>query len=304
MVNKYLFNGGIDGWDSWGKIFQSIDAWETLVNFILEKENLPISKIENLHPGTNAVFKSGNYVVKIFAPKESGLDGSIDYKTEKFALNFAQSHGVAVSKLFVYGDVNDKYYFPYMILEYIEGTELYKVSGKFNESEKFEFGKRLREITDLMNKPCEDFNGIDVIFNKSRYNRWDEYSDKFRRERLEYLKNRDFGEKVFVHGDLCDDNIMIDDKNNIYIIDFADSVKAPVCYEHAHLICGLFNFDKSYLHGYFGEYKTDGLADICFDGMLLHDFGGDMITWGNTAKIEEIDCLDDLREKVKEKIKL
>ena len=299
----FVFKTEIDGWDTWCKIFHSIEVWEPLINFILEKNNLPVSKIENLHPGSNAVFKSGGYVVKIFAPEELGFYGETNYQTEKFSLDFAYSHGVTVPKLIACGEINDKYDFPYMIMDYIDGLSFEKASENFTDGEKFEFGKRLREITDKLNRPCEDFNGIDVIHDKDRHKRWENYSERFKTERLEYLKNHDFGGKVFVHGDLCEDNFIIDNKGNIYIIDFADAVLAPVCYEHAHLIGCIFNYDKSYLHGYFGDYNADELTDTCFDGLLIHDFGGEFITWDNTAKIEDISCLADFREWLYNKIK-
>jgi serine/threonine protein kinase len=300
---KNYFNSEICGQDSWAKIYQSIEAWEPLINFILGKESLPASKVENLSPGTNAVFKSGEYVVKIFAPKESGYGDITVYQSELFALSFAQSNGVSVPKLFAHGIADDKYCFPYMIMDYIEGVEFSEHSEKenFTDTDKISFGKRMREITDKMNKPCKSFNSIDV---KQRHNRWNEdgFSENFMSERLEYIKSHDFGEMIFIHGDLCADNILIDNKNNIYIIDFADAIKAPQCYEHAHIATELFNFDKSYLRGYFGGYTADELVDICFDGILLHDFGGYIIN-DYLARAENINCLNDVRDILHDKFR-
>ena len=299
---KYIFNDDILDWSSWGLIFQSIEVWEPLVNYILKREKLPISKIENLKPETNAVFKSGEYVVKIFAPKESGFDGSIDYRSEIFALSFANSLGVSVSNLIAYGEFEDKYYFPYIIMDYINGIDFNDYSAKLNDKEKIILAKRLRDITDLLNRQCESFNEVDVIHDLNRHKRWKKYSEKFKMERLKYLNNHIFGKKVFVHGDLCYDNLIIDRKGNIYIIDFADSVIAPQVYEHGHLATELFNFDKSYLRGYFGEYKTDNIIDLCFDGLLIHEFGGDIVSQ-KVAGINEITCLNDLRDKLYDLIK-
>lgn len=78
-----IFTAGIDGWSSWGKIFQSIEAFEPLVKYIFNRHNLTFTEIEHCTPGTNAVFKVGNYVVKIFAPKESGMDTDSDELTFK-----------------------------------------------------------------------------------------------------------------------------------------------------------------------------------------------------------------------------
>ena len=107
---------------------------------------------------------------------------------------------------------------------------------------------------------------------------------------------------IFVHGDLCYDNFIIDNKGNIYIIDFADSVIAPFSYEHGHLASVLFNFNKSYLKGYFGKYKINDIVDLCFDGILIHDFGGDIVA-ENISGIDKINCLNDLRNKLYELIR-
>ena len=298
---KNHFSSEIHGRDSWTKIYQSIEAWEPLINFILDKESLHTSKVENLSPGTNAVFKSGEYVVKIFAPKESGYGDITVYESEIFALSFAQSHGVPVPKLIANGVVDDKYYFPYMVMDYIEGVEFSEHSKNFTDADKISFAERMREITDRMNKPCRNFNNIDV---KQRHSSWNDYEflENFKAERLEYIKSHDFGKMIFIHGDLCEDNILIDNQNNIYIIDFADAVKAPQSYEHAHIASQLFNFDKSYLRGYFGEYNTDELVDICFDGILLHDFGGYIVN-DYLAEAKNINYLTDIRNILYDKLK-
>jgi len=66
-----LFTAEIGNWQEWGGIFQSITAFTPLVEHILKKENLPVAKIENLTPGTNAVFKVGGYVVKYTRPPKA-----------------------------------------------------------------------------------------------------------------------------------------------------------------------------------------------------------------------------------------
>ena len=80
-----LFTEEINNWQAWEDVFQSIPAFSPLVEHILKRERLPIAKIENLTPGTNAVFKAGEYVVKIFAPADSGIDQTLDLQTELFA---------------------------------------------------------------------------------------------------------------------------------------------------------------------------------------------------------------------------
>jgi serine/threonine-protein kinase RIO1 len=149
-----------------------------------------------------------------------------------------------------------------------------------------------------MNISCEPFNSIDVIYDKDRYRRWDKYPMHFRDERLAYIKSHKYGKKVFVHGDLCGDNILLTRRGELYIIDFADAVLAPVVYEHALIAVGLFGFDAALIRGYFGDCSADELAEICFNGMLIHDFGGDIIVH-QVGKENEFQQLDDLRNKIR-----
>ena len=121
-----VFTAKINNWDDWGRIFQSIPTFSPLVEYILQKENLPPAEIENLTPGTNAVFRVGKYVIKIFAPAESGIDQTLDLHTELFSTRRANELGVAAPKLITDGYVDDKYRFGYMITEYINGIEAEK----------------------------------------------------------------------------------------------------------------------------------------------------------------------------------
>ena len=158
-----LFNGQIKNKQDWCKIYQSIPAFAGLVEHILKKENLPVEKIQNLSPGTNAVFRVGGYVVKIFAPAESGIDQTLDQQTELFATRRANNLGVSAPKLIADGFVEDKYRFAYMITEYIIGPELMEALKTMMDDEKFAAGRKLRVSTDKMNTSCEPFNSFDAI---------------------------------------------------------------------------------------------------------------------------------------------
>jgi hypothetical protein len=141
---------------------------------------------------------------------------------------------------------------------------------------------------------------------KTRSWRWEKYPQSFIKERNEYIKSHNFGERVFVHGDLCGDNILLKTQDRqpheseIYIIDFADAVLAPDIYEHALVASELFKFDPYLLRGYFGDCHADELTEICFNGLLIHDFGGD-IAEHTIANPNEINNLKDFREKIKAK---
>ena len=140
------FTHDIHDWISWSKVFQDILAWETLIEYIFRIEDLPYAKIEHLTPGTNAVFKSGDYVVKIFAPKESGMDMYSDYTTEKFGLVRTESLKIPVPRLIRSGVIHDKYEFMYMIMEYVDAEEMVKVEESFTDLQKEKTGRKLRVI--------------------------------------------------------------------------------------------------------------------------------------------------------------
>ena len=292
------FTHDIHDWISWSKVFQDILAWETLIEYIFRIEDLPYAKIEHLTPGTNAVFKSGDYVVKIFAPKESGMDMYSDYTTEKFGLVRTESLKIPVPRLIRSGVIHDKYEFMYMVMEYVDAEEMVKVEESFNDLQKEKIGRKLRVICDRMNTPCEKFNAIDVINRALKAKCWNSFSISFQRQRLDWLKKYDLKDKVFVHGDLNPDNILIDKDMNIYIIDFADSVQAPCEYELAALLCETFEFEYPYMKGFFGaDYDVSDLTDKIFQALLMHDFGENIIknNFGNPEMITE---LSDLHKRI------
>lgn len=291
-----LFKEEIHGWSSWGRIFQSIEAFEPLIKHIFKLHNLPFSSVRHCTPGTNAVFKINDFIIKIFAPNESGMDTDSDYYTELFGLERANKLGVPSPELIAKGSVLAKYRFNYMVMAYIEGAEFGKTENTFSDETKFEIGMKLRKITDKLNTECEQFNEVDVINNIGRYKRWNSFCNEFKNERLAYIKNHSFGKHVFVHGDLNPDNVLVAD-NELYIIDFADAVTAPQEYELAVIICELFCFENSYMRGYFGEFDVKELTDRCFDGLIIHDFGGDIIR-SNLGEIDEITDLKILKDRL------
>jgi serine/threonine protein kinase len=294
-----LFTYDIHDWSSWGKVFQSIDEWEPLIRFIFRKENLPIDKIEKLVPGTNAVFKAGEFVVKIFAPTEAGMVIGTDFYVELFGLERSRQLGLFAPKLIASGIVEDKYRFHYMIMEFIHGTALGKIEAKLSYNDKLCIGRKLRCITNLLNMPCEPFHSIDVLAQAIQNDRWADFPISFKQERLTYLKQCSFDEdkKVYCHGDLNPDNIFVDDNLNLHIIDFADAMLAPAAYEQSLIACELFCFEEPYMIGYFGDYKAESILDLCMEGLMIHDYGSDILRC-NIGPVEEITSLTVTRKRL------
>ena len=272
-----LFNENISNWSNWGKVFQSIPSFHNLAEYIFQKENLPFSNLTHLTPGSNAVFRVDDYVIKIYAPKESDIDSASDFETELYATEFALNANVLVPKIIASGTVDDRYSFNYIIMEYIESTPFSEAMKSMSEAEKVEFARKLRIVTDRLNVKAGEYNGIEVFSAAEHNNRWNKFRDSFNRDRVSYIRSYGYDEKIFVHGDLCSDNILLNENGDICIIDFADSVLAPLQYEQGHIAVELFNLDRSFLQGYFGNISNEELTEICVSGLLLHDFGADII---------------------------
>lgn len=301
---KLLFTADIYNWDSWRNIFNEIEIWKPLIGHIYGFEGILLKEIELLAPGTNAVFRAGDTVIKIFAPKESGIDALSDYKTELFGLEHANKLNVPAPALLASGCIYDKYDFYYIITEFIDGTEFAEIEAELSGKEKMTIGADLRQACNKMNIPCADFNGIDAISRAVASKRdWASFTPNFIEERLKWLETYQPDNNVFVHGDLNPENILISHDKKVFIIDFADSVKAPPDYELAAVVCQTFEFKKAYMSGFFGEdYSIYDITEKCFRGVLMHDFGANIIK-NNFYNPENISGLDFLKECIYKTIK-
>lgn len=299
MKNKYLFTQQINTWKDWSKIFHSIEAFTPLVKYIFMKENLPFTQLEKLTPGTNAVFKVGDFIIKIFAPKEAGMDVGTVFDIELYGLRRANLLGIPSPKLVASGSVNDKYSFSYMIMEYLGLPSLGDIETGLSFDEKVSIGKKLREITDKLNTPCENYDPVDIIDNAMKNDGWADYPESFRQERISYVSKMkiDQSKRVYCHGDLNPDNIFAGEGLDLYIIDFADSVYAPCEYEQALIACELFCFGKPYMLGYFGNYDVDEIVDLCATWLPIHDSGEHTLRC-NIGPSSEITSLRVMRERL------
>lgn len=295
-----LFNHNISGLEDWGKVFQDKNVFAPLVECILKEHGIACLGIDNCTPGSNAVFRADKYIVKIFAPEEAEIGGESEFITEKFGIARANQLNIAAPKLFASGVINDKYIFRYLVLENMEGESLAEISEGLSGEERFQTGRALRDIVDQMDTSCEKFNSH-VLFGKSAEKRWKEFSEGFQRERKKYLENHGLKTGVYVHGDLNPDNIIINANKEIYIIDFADALIAPIELEMAGIICDGFKFDSDYLKGFVGTYDKTELTEKLLYGLLIHDYGTNIIR-DNIGTLSEIQSLDELRNKILEKV--
>lgn len=292
-----FFQPTINGWGSWGKIFCSIPAFSPLIHKIFQKEGLECGKIQNLTPGTNAVFRCGNYVVKIYVPKESGIDGSIDFQMEKTLLQYVTQLGIVAPKLISTGEWIDRYRFLYLIMEYVEGWEAGGYLSHSSQKEKVEAVRQLKELFSILHRPAREISSLPVVDLKRRA------IENFRLEKLngqlakdirERISHISLEEAVLVHGDITGENVIVNPHGKLILIDFADAHLAPPCYELPPLLFELFQFDRELVTEWIGDGDRELFFDSLLDGLALHDFGADIILSFLERKRIPSDCINSL----------
>jgi tRNA A-37 threonylcarbamoyl transferase component Bud32 len=265
----YLFNKDITTWEKWGKAFQDTDAFSQLLKHIFKTEGLPLLQIVRSTPGTNAVFDCGNYFTKIYAPQETGISGN-EADSEFLALKRAAAQKVPCPKIIGRGQVHDKYLFRYIILEKIIGTPAAAYLSGCSADEKSGFVQSLNDILSKINTlaPNASKKLKERVYSNGR---WDIFSSHVKEQVHSFVSGINISDFVYVHGDLTDDNVIINEKG-LNIIDFGDAQPAPMYYEYPPIIFELFGHDKE-LTRLFAESRKDFQSNL-FRATLLHDFGG------------------------------
>jgi len=332
----YLFTEQLNNWDDWHDIKISVSAFAPLIAYIMQKENLPLAKVENLTPGTNAVFKVGGYAIKFFVPPElhdTTHNGyGKDFNIELFGIKWANDRGVPSPKLITNGIVADKYLFRYMIMEYVHGIALDKIEDRLSYEDKVTIGQHMRNITDKLNLPCENFTPIDIMAFAICNDGWKEegFPESFLAELSAYLKNFRMGQKVYCHGDLHEGNVLVSESvkeanlsffhqnifafrkegfarlegmesnMNVSIIDFADAMYAPAEYELVYIVSSLFGFEKPYMEGYFGQdYAVDDILELCMTWLPVHAWSHGLLA-ETIGPAQEITSFAVMRERLRD----
>lgn len=277
MTPRDLFEFEIRDWETWGRVFRSIAHFTPLVKHIFAIEGLDFAPLENCKPGTNGVFRVGDYIAKVFVPPESGYNSEPDYRAELYAMERANALGVSVPKLVAKGEIQDRYLFRYLVMDYVHGETLGDIKGSLKTRQKVRIGKNLRNIVQAWATPCEDFNGVDVIARTLASKRWASSPAALRVDQRQYLSSLKLQPRVYVHGDLTEDNLIVDANGGITVVDFADSLCAPSVYEDMTIICDAFSFDRDFLRGYYGNISVEELADLCLKAILCHEYGYNVV---------------------------
>ena len=293
MNENNLFHEKIANWEDWGKVFQSIPAFSALAEEIYRREKLPFSPLQNLTPGTNAVFRSGNTVLKLFFPKESGLDPTPDFQNESAVCGHLTGQGLSTPRLLAQGLIKDTYTFFYLITEYIEGQEAGDFLAAASPAEKRQFVRELKEILRTLNRPAEGIiPPIDLLRRAQENPRLSRLPPALAEEMRQRVQALDLSNRVLVHGDLTGENLLVTSEGKAVVIDCADACLAPAWYELGPIVFELFRCDSFLLREFAAE--EDGFAERVLNSVCLHDFGADLLR--TAAEREKIPCFSTLSE--------
>lgn len=289
-----LFNYTIKNWNDWGKVFQSIEEFTPLAREIFRREKLEFTDMDNLTPGTNAVFRAGNYVMKIFAPKESGLDSQADYLNESAVCRALTEWEIPTPRMVACGSVQDRYLFYYIIAEYYPGIEAGTWLEKADYNQREIFIKQLRDLLQKLNRPAHGLiPPVDLLSRSLGNPRVERLPESLRTEMAERAASLDLTDTVLVHGDLTGENILVDKDGCPVIIDCADACLAPWWYELAPLVFELFHCQRNLLR-MFVDTDSEAFVERVLDAVCIHDFGANML-W-DLAEREKVPCFSHLAD--------
>lgn len=140
-MRKFLVDEELN-WNKWCEIFQSIQFFKPLIKQIFVIHELGNElEIKNLTPGTNAVFKVNNYVVKIFVPENAAAWGFSDYENELHYMKYAISLKVPTPNILANGCIHDRYDFFYIVMDYIDAQDAGRVISDYSIEQKKICGK-------------------------------------------------------------------------------------------------------------------------------------------------------------------
>ncbi|MDR6884120.1 phosphotransferase [Bacillus sp. 3255] len=297
----YLFRKEIIDWTSWAAVLQSIEDFRPLISAIFEKERLEgIDRISLLAAGTNAVFRVGEYVIKILAPCESGVNQDADYDVELQSMRRAYELGIRTPRIVAASSWQDKYLFAYIVMDFIDGELAGHAFNKYDDAQKMQFIQELKHTMSLFNTIPDKEMDTRMIRTRALMNsRWEPFPECVKRQVETIIGELDLSDCVYVHGDLNANNLIQDENHRLYLIDFAECIVAPVWYEYPPILFDLFDHDRQAIKAFMADSHPRDFQDKVFGALLLHDFGADFIRdiyIRHTGKmVQEMKNIDEIR---------
>ncbi|MBR6790729.1 MAG: phosphotransferase [Oscillospiraceae bacterium] len=164
-------------------------------------------------------------------------------------------------------------------MEYCPGKEAGDAFPEMTPAERAVFAGKVRDLLKKMNHPV-DIIPRDLKKQAMENERLDRLHPALAAGLRERVMDMDLSGGVLVHGDCTGENLLVDEKGDPILIDFADCSIAPEWYELPAAVFELFRCDSTALEILQGNESPDSFLEKLFDGLAVHDFGGDIIrTW-------------------------
>ncbi len=273
-----LFDRKIEDWQAWADVFQDASAFAKLAAAIYAREGLAPPVLKALTPGTNAVFRAGDTVIKLFAPQESGFDSACDFAVETAMLRYAAEAGVATAEALACGEVRDTYLFRYLIMRRVDGMEARFVLPGYTGAEKARFACDMRTMLHKLNRPCPGLlPELDTRARAIHNKRLDALPPLLREDLRTRARAARWNETVIVHGDITGENVLIGADGCPVLIDHADACDAPWFYELPPQVFELFCCDRALVLPFLSGAPLAGFIGALLDGLALHDFGANIL---------------------------
>lgn len=270
---NYLFNKPLESYDDWLKVYQSIEEFKPLIQHIYLNQDITIS---TLTPGTNAVFKVNNQVIKIFAPSSTKINSNDDFKTEINNIKQAKINNIPCPDLLDYGIIHDRYDFEYIILKYVEGVDACIYLKQASNDQQIEFVEEFVQLlTQLQIKTTQKSKVIELALNNFRIKK---LHPKLQDEIKTYIKTLPINDNYYLHGDLTGENVRMSNKG-MCILDFADTTIAPVYYDYCVIVFDLFKDYPKLVKEFIKQINDPNFEQQLFNSLCIHDYGADFITY-------------------------
>lgn len=222
----------IKTWNDWCTHYQNIEVFNTLIEEICQIENIEYKKVESTYPGTNAVFKIGDFILKLFVP-DNITSWDSEYFVEINRMNLLKDKKIKIPEMISYGSVQKKILCRYIIYKRVEGKHFFKIRNSLTSKQKESVVKDLKEYISVLRSLRVSSNFIDFSSRVKNNDRLNFLKLEVKEEIAKYCRKFNKTKLVCVHGDLTGDNVLYIDDTGIYVIDFGDSQEAPFFYEFA-----------------------------------------------------------------------
>lgn len=249
-----LFAHDINSKNEWTVAKNEASLIFPLVKYICQKVHISTEHLRQQNPSTNAVFRSDNKIIKIYAPANAGYQAELDYLREVYALNKISCPSIRSPELIEAGCLQDKYDFYYTVQSFIQGIPADTFLDENGQKGLFKF--------------CDDLN---LFLEYLR-------SIKVEKSDLSLLSEETINDKkisttsrcsFFVHSDISCSNVLIN-KGKLAVIDFEDWFFAPACAEYPAIVFDLFKLHADAIRVFFKREISIELACIIANGICCH----------------------------------